>query len=176
MREAAFCNNNSETVQDLTFSFYLKNSGQFYDSVHWVTELKLTPWSRIILDKLINCPANQEVPHLFQVHYHDHKILPLNSVLSLKNPVHILIPCLFKIHCVGKFRNKENILFSLFYKRRTRTYMLLFYIVIPWLLHIFITSVHELAGAICEECFQVHMKSCMYCTFDLFIICKSLST
>jgi hypothetical protein len=34
MREAAFCNNNSETVQDLTFSFYLKNSGQFYDSVH----------------------------------------------------------------------------------------------------------------------------------------------
>jgi len=67
----------------------------------------------------------------------------------------------------GDLKRKGDLLFSLFYKRNT----IIFY-VIPYLLHIVVTLVHKLPDAICEECFQLHVKQCMHCVLDLFIVCK----
>jgi len=38
-----------------------------------------------------------------------------------------------------------------------------------------LTVVHKLPDAICEECFQSHLKPYMQCVLDLFIICKLVS-
>jgi len=69
-----------------------------------------------------------------------------------------------------------NLLFSLFYKRCTRTNILSFFYVILYLLLIIVTSFHELPDAVCEECFQLCAKVHMHHILDLFIVCRSVST
>ena len=52
--------------------------------------LLLTPWSRVLLEKLIGFAANQEIPHILrnpQVHYRTHKRPPPVPNLSQLHPV-----------------------------------------------------------------------------------------
>ena len=50
----------------------------------------LTPWSRVLLEKLTGFPANQEIPCILwnlKVYYHTHKRLPPVPILSQLHPV-----------------------------------------------------------------------------------------
>ena len=52
----------------------------------------LTPWRRVLLEKLTGSAASQEIPCISQnpkVHYHTHKRLPPAFILGQPNPVHI---------------------------------------------------------------------------------------
>jgi hypothetical protein len=56
-----------------------------------VTSKKLTPWSRVLLETLIACPASQEISRVLwnpKVHYCVHKSLPPILTLSQVNPIH----------------------------------------------------------------------------------------
>jgi hypothetical protein len=61
---------------------------------------KLTPWSRVLLEKLRVCSASQEIPRiLWNLKVHCvHKSLPPVPVLSQMNSIHIPKPYFPKIH------------------------------------------------------------------------------
>jgi hypothetical protein len=60
----------------------------------------LTPWCRILLEKLIVTQLVKKYPFLWnpKVHYHVHTSPPLDPILSQLNPVRLIDPSLPKAH------------------------------------------------------------------------------
>ena len=61
----------------------------------------VTPWSRVLLEKLTGFAASQEIPRILwnaKVHYRTHKRPPPVPVLSQLDPVHTPTSYFLKIH------------------------------------------------------------------------------
>ena len=75
---------------------------------HWpklfLTEIwyyLLTPWSRVLLEKLTGFATNQEIPRILRnpkIHYHTHKRPPTVPILSQLHPVPTILSHFLKIH------------------------------------------------------------------------------
>ena len=69
--------------------------------VQWIITYLLTPWSRVLLEKLTCFADNLEIPRISwipEVHYHTHKRPPTVPVLSQIHLVYITISHFLKIH------------------------------------------------------------------------------
>ena len=72
----------------------------FDNGTYWLTYL-LTPWSRVLLEKLTGFAANQEIPRILwnpKVHYRTHKRPPPVPILSQLHPVSTTPSHFLKIH------------------------------------------------------------------------------
>ena len=63
---------------------------EFTSQLYHVLTYLLTPWSRVLLEKLTGFAANQEIPRILwnpKVHFHTHKRPPPVPILSQLHPV-----------------------------------------------------------------------------------------
>ena len=86
----------STCVVFLLYGLYiLEFPGVFLDHI------LLTPWYKVLLEKLTWFAANQEIPRISRnpkAHYRTHKRPPPVSILGQPNPVHIPTSHLLEIH------------------------------------------------------------------------------
>jgi hypothetical protein len=64
--------------------------GNIWNGITYLPTYLLTPWSRVLLDKLTDFAASQEIPRILwnpKVHYRTHKYPPPVPILSPLHPV-----------------------------------------------------------------------------------------
>ena len=85
---------------DVEMSAKQSRRAQYRTAVTKLTYL-LTPWSRVLPEKLTGFAANQEIPHILwnpKVHYRTHKHPPPVPILSQLHPVPTTPSHFLKIH------------------------------------------------------------------------------
>ena len=77
------------------------NASKHRDILKYMLTYLLTPWSRVLLEKLTGFAANQEIPRVLwnpKVHCHTHKRPPPVPMLSQLHPVPTTPSHFLKIH------------------------------------------------------------------------------
>ena len=98
----------NKSVVDRKYKFWLVHQIQGFSSGVWQDILLtylltylLTPWSRVLLEKLTGFAANQEIPRILwnpKVHHRTHKRSPPVAILSQLHPVPTTTSNFLKIH------------------------------------------------------------------------------
>ena len=93
------CRPNSETNHRPRINYDSHSFGRRW--LNWKNTYLLTPWSRVLLEKLTGFAANQEIPRILwnpKIHYRTHKRPPPVPFLSQLHPVPTTPSQFLKIH------------------------------------------------------------------------------